>query len=67
VNSPANILLTCGTGTTGCHGMIESNRAIAYTRGWLVKRGQDPASVATHLHAGQVLLTADGDYQRAAA
>jgi hypothetical protein len=67
VNSPANILLTCGTGVTGCHGMIESNRAIAYRRGWLVKHGLDPATVSTHLHAGVVLLTADGDYQRAAA
>lgn len=45
VNSPANILLLCGTGTTGCHGFVEAHRTSAEAEGWLVRHGQDPAAV----------------------
>lgn len=39
INSPANLLVTCGSGTTGCHGLIENElRAAAYEVGWLVRR-----------------------------
>lgn len=33
---PRNLVLLCGTGTTGCHGEIESNRAEALATGWLL-------------------------------
>lgn len=64
INSPCNLLLTCGTGTTGCHGDIESNRTSSYAAGWLVKAGTDPATVkvAVHRFLFPVLLTADGGY-----
>jgi 5-methylcytosine-specific restriction protein A len=45
VNEAGNLLAVCGTGTTGCHGMIESRRADAYDRGWLVRTGMDPTEV----------------------
>lgn len=65
-NSPANLLLLCGTGTTGCHGWIESNRTKALDRGWLVLQGQDPASVCVVFPSMQgrqvVLLDHDGHY-----
>ena len=38
VNQPANLVCLCGTGTTGCHGWVEANRADARDLGWLVSR-----------------------------
>lgn len=64
VNSPANILLLCGTGTTGCHGRVEKDRAFARIVGWLVRPTQVPAdvSVVVARREGMVLLTHDGEY-----
>lgn len=45
INEPANLALLCGSGTTGCHGFIESHRDLAYRMGYLVHRGQNPADV----------------------
>lgn len=45
ISEASNLLVICGSGTTGCHGYVESHRAEAYQNGWLVKRGFDPASV----------------------
>lgn len=45
LNSLSNLVLICGTGTTGCHGEIESRRTQAYEDGWLVHREIDPATV----------------------
>lgn len=42
-NTPANLVLLCGTATTGCHQHVESHRTEAYREGWLVRRGHDPA------------------------
>lgn len=38
VNAPANLLLLCGSGTSGCHGWVESHRLVAYELGLLVRR-----------------------------
>lgn len=38
VGQAANGLVLCGTGTTGCHGDVETNRDTAYAKGWLVRR-----------------------------
>lgn len=38
VNLAANLVLLCGSGVTGCHGWVESNRAEATELGWLVSR-----------------------------
>jgi hypothetical protein len=32
----ANCLILCGTGTTGCHGWVEKNRAVALEQGYLI-------------------------------
>lgn len=66
-NAAYQLLLTCGTGTTGCHGFIESHRSMSEAEGWLVRHGFDPAVVPVTVDrcAGPVLLTADGDYQPA--
>lgn len=64
INSPANLLLLC----PDCHGWVESNRTDAYTAGWLVHRGLDPAAVPVTVHGyGPVLLTDAGEYRDVAA
>lgn len=42
INEPPNLLALCGSGTMGCHGMIEANRATAYVNGWLLRTGSMP-------------------------
>lgn len=45
LNMPANLILLCGSATTGCHGAVESDRAAAREAGYLVWRSQDPTQV----------------------
>ena len=40
-NDIRNLVLLCGTGTTGCHGWVESNRASAREDGWLIASFDD--------------------------
>lgn len=63
INSPANLLLLCGSGTEGCHGWIEWNRAAAYDAGLLVHRYDDPASMPVRLVYGMVILGDGGGVQ----
>ena len=63
INSPANLLLLCGSGTEGCHGWVESNRAQAYETGLLVYRADDPVRVPVRLWRGTVLLDDGGGVQ----
>ena len=63
-NTPANLMLLCGTGTTGCHGYLESRRALARHGGWLLTQQQDPTTVPVIVHTrGRTLLTVDGRYE----
>lgn len=39
INEAENLLALCGSGTTGCHGRIEANRAESYSRGLLLRTG----------------------------
>lgn len=63
-NSPANLVALCGSGTTGCHGHVESRRAEAYVHGWLVSLHVDPANVPVLVDHGSrwVYLTDSGEY-----
>lgn len=60
VNQPANVLIVCGSGTTGCHGRIESHRTRAYQAGWLLRSGEVPRDTPVRLHGGWRLLGDDG-------
>lgn len=42
ISAVTNCLILCGSGTTGCHGWIESRRAIAEDYGYIVRRGINP-------------------------
>ena len=64
INSPANIVLLCGSGTEGCHGWVESHRAEAYEDGLLVYRIDDPSEIPVTLRYGTVYLDAEGGVQR---
>lgn len=63
-NTAANGVAVCGSGTTGCHGYIESHREHAETLGFLIRRtgvlrpGQVPIK---HFIHGVVYLREDGD------
>lgn len=35
---PANLILLCGSGVTGCHGWVESNRNEARELGFLIQK-----------------------------
>lgn len=62
-NSPSNLVLVHGSGTTGCHGVIESRRAEALERGFLIsKLSTEPASSHAVEHAahGWTYLLSDG-------
>lgn len=63
MNLAANLLLLCGSGTTGCHGWIEAHRSEAISKGWLMLRNSYliPEDVEVH-HAihGVVLLNDQG-------
>lgn len=52
INLPSNLMILCGSATTGCHGFTESNRAAGVSAGWLVLSRTDPLSVP-------VLITRD--------
>lgn len=57
IDSPANLVVLCGTGTTGCHGKTETARARARLHGWSVSRYQDPREVPMlHDRHGWVLV-----------
>ncbi len=42
---PANLVVLCGSGVTGCHGGVESYREGARARGLLLHRIEDPTEV----------------------
>lgn len=58
----SNLLLLCGSGTTGCHGEVESDRSAAYQRGLLLRDGQPPTETPVDLRHGRVLLNDEGQY-----
>jgi hypothetical protein len=63
VNAPYQLLLLCGTGTTDCHGLVESQRALSYVHGWVVRQNDDPTRIPVLLHTGDLrYLTRDGCY-----
>lgn len=66
INNPSNLMAICGSGTTGCHGWLESHREVAYEKGWLVHRYDDPAKVPAELDQGvrkaTLFLTDDFQY-----
>lgn len=56
-NTAVNLVLLCGSATTGHHGWVESHPLEALEDGWRVYQGQDPAAIPIrHWEHGPVLL-----------
>ena len=66
IMTAADGLVLCGSGTTGCHGWVESHRDIATEHGYLISRNAstpefEPDRVRVRRDDGRwFLLTADG-------
>lgn len=59
-HSAANLVLLCGSGTTGCHGWVHANPSLAYATGLMVHSWHDPASVPARYWSGWFILTIEG-------
>ena len=63
INAPSNLLTTCGTGTTGCHGWITESPAEALEHGYVVSLNSREATTdvpVVHAVHGVVYLLDDG-------
>lgn len=59
----SNLLLLCGSGTTGCHGWVTNHPELARQGGWSVRSYMTPRTVVVSLFGGRrVYLTDGGDY-----
>ncbi|MFY1595426.1 HNH endonuclease [Micromonospora sp. WMMD737] len=62
-NQAHNLILLCGSATTGCHGWVESNRDAARHGGWAIRQPDNPALMPVdHALHGRVWLDADGGW-----
>lgn len=63
VDRVENLVVVCGTGSSPhCHFDIHNNPTESYLAGWLVRRGDDPATVPlVNLDGRQFFLTDAGD------
>lgn len=59
-NLPANLLTLCGSGTTGCHGWVESHRIDAINAGFIVGQTIDPEAIPVETWRGPAWLSNDG-------
>jgi hypothetical protein len=60
---PDNIVLVCGSGTTGCHGWIHAHPTHSYATGWLIRHGSDeePSEIPlTDVGGREFFLTEEG-------
>lgn len=55
----SNLLLLCGTGTTGCHGTITGNPSMARVSGWIVPTEVDPRTISVRLADGYLYYLDD--------
>lgn len=66
INRPSNLLVMCGSATTGCHQLAESRDPAMH--GWWLHRHENPLTVPVTLHDGRrVLLDDEGCYLELAA
>lgn len=60
INDPRNLVRICGTGTTGCHGEVESYRSAAMEAGWLLRSLDDLDTPLLTSWGGVIRLDAAG-------
>ena len=64
-NLPANLVILCGSATTGCHGWAESHRDEARDAGLSMRWKQDPQKVPVSTWWGAVFLDDKGYWRKA--
>lgn len=59
----SNLVLLCGSGTTGCHGEVHAHPAESYDTGWMVRRlgDDDTTEVPLQTLTGRLICLSD-DY-----
>jgi 5-methylcytosine-specific restriction enzyme A len=62
LNEASNLMMICGSGTSGCHGYVESNRELSYTNGWLVHSYEIPNQKPVLIRDKFVVLDDEGNY-----
>jgi hypothetical protein len=60
INLPSNLIVLCGSATTGCHGWAESHRNDARDQGYLLYRLSEPSKVAVYTYTGWTLYDDEG-------
>jgi len=62
-NYASNLMALCGSGTTGCHGYLESHRSEAMDYGFIIPQYETPSQVPvkTFIH-GWVFLNDDATF-----
>ena len=55
-NELSNAMHLCGSGSTGCHGMVTEHPADSFDNGWSVKSFADPAEIVVKRQGEWVLL-----------
>ena len=58
-NRMSNVVTLCGSGVTGCHGWVESNREQARQGGWLVYSSADPQAIPMRDLSGRLFFLTD--------
>ena len=61
INSPSNLLVLCGSGTTGHHGWVEHHPHFAREAGWALHSTDDPLTVPVLYPDGWFLLDDHGN------
>jgi hypothetical protein len=59
----SNLLMLCGSGTTGCHGYITEHPTDSYNNGWSVRSTADPELVPVVYRGYWVKLDDVGDFR----
>jgi hypothetical protein len=60
IHGPDWVLHLCGSGTTGCHGYIETHPEVSYARGWKLRGTRDPSIAPVQLCGQWYILLPDG-------
>ena len=55
----SNLLLLCGSGTTGCHGWVTNHPRTSMERGWSVPSWRDPAETPVTVYCTRLVLLSD--------